>query len=98
MSCLSCVYDASFEGLIRSLHYSFDGTALEGSRQASIRPLARQNGRWFWTDFSTYQLINENGWVTKRWDDASLIPVGHSEPLDLSENGAAKLCQSGAVA
>jgi hypothetical protein len=79
------VYDASADGRIRSIHYSFDGRALEGSRQASIRPLAKQDGRWFWTDFTTYQLINENElWVTKRWDDASLIPAGHSEELDLS--------------
>ena len=77
-------YDPSSAGAIESIHYLFDGRALEGSRQASIRPLAKQDGRWFWTDFTTFQLINENGWVTKRWDDASLIPAGHSVELDLS--------------
>ena len=83
------VYDAGVDGAIRSIHYSFDGRALEGSRQASIRPQVKQDGRWFWTNFSSYQLINEaDGWVTKRWDDASLIPVGHSVQLDLSVDGA----------
>lgn len=80
-------YDPSTNGALASIHCSFDGRALEGSRQASIRPLIEQNGRWFWTPFTTDQLINENGWVNKQWRDATWEAAGHSVDLDLTASG-----------
>lgn len=78
------VYDPSTQGGIASIHCSFDGRALEGSRQASIRPLIEQDGRSFWTPFTTDQLINENGWVNKQWRDATWEAAGHSVDLELT--------------
>jgi len=71
----SAIYDPGAKGAIQSIHYSFDGKALLDSRQASIRPLAKQDGTWFWTAFTSYQLINEDGWVTKEWPDANLVNI-----------------------
>ena len=85
----NAVYDPS-DGAIRSLHYSYDGRALPDSRQASIRPLAKQDGKWFWTAFDSEKvLIDEGGWVTREWPAASLVGFGHAGELDLTENGTA---------
>ena len=85
----SAEYDPGERGAIDSIHFALDGRALEGSRQASIRPLIEQDGRWFWTPFTTYQLINENGWESKQWRNATWEAAGHSVPLDLTADGAA---------
>ena len=90
----NAVYDPS-DGAIRSLHYSYDGRALPDSRQASIRPLAKQGGKWFWTAFDSAKvLIDEGGWVTREWggeadryQGVSLVGFGHVGALDLTENG-----------
>lgn len=81
-------YDPGNLGSIDSIHCAFDGRALADSRQASIRPLIEQDSRWFWTPFTSDQLINENGWVHKEWRNASWEPAGHSVPLDLTADGA----------
>lgn len=84
----NAVYDPNADRAIHSLHYSYDGRALPGSRQASIRPLAKQGGKWFWTAFDSERvLINEGDWVTREWPTASLIGFGHAGQLDLTENG-----------
>ncbi len=74
-------YDPGSAGPIESIHYSVDGKALPGSRQASLKALAKQDGLWFWT--TNLVLINENededGWVTKDWDDGQLGPVRSGE-------------------
>lgn len=65
-------YEPGSEGAIQSIHYAFDGRALEGSRQASLKALAKQDGQWFWT--TNLVLIDEDGWVTKTWTDDQLEP------------------------
>lgn len=77
-------YNPSMQGAIESIHCAFDGRALEGSRQASVRALLQQGGRWFWTPFDDgYGLIDENGWAYREWSPASWEPAGHSVDLDL---------------
>jgi hypothetical protein len=93
----NAVYDPSAGRAIYSLHYSYDGRALLDSRQASIRPLAKQGDRWFYTAFDSERvLINEGEWVTREWggeadqyQGVSLVGFGHAGELDLTENGTA---------
>lgn len=64
------------------------GEAEDGRLEPS--PVPMQDGRWFWTDFTNYQLISENededGWVTKEWDDSQLGPISSGE-LNLVDGG-----------
>jgi hypothetical protein len=86
----NAVYDPSdgANGAIRSLYYSYDGRALPDSRQASIRPLAKQGGKWFWAAWDSEKvLIDEGDWVTREWPGVSLIGFGHAGQLDLTETG-----------
>lgn len=69
---LGARYEPGSEGAIESIHYSFEGKALEGSRQASLKALAKQDGQWFWT--TNLVLIDEGGWVAKDWTDDQLEP------------------------
>ncbi len=94
----NAVYNPRPGKAIHSLHYSYDGRALFGSRQASIRPLAKQDDRWFFTAFDSERvLINEaDRWVTREWggeadqyQGVSLVGFGHTGELDLTENGTA---------
>jgi len=72
-TCNPCICnEPGRDGAIESIHYSFDGKALEGSRQASLKALAKQDGQWFWT--TNLVLIDEDGWVTKTWTDDQLEP------------------------
>jgi len=80
-------YSPSLDGAIHSLHYSLDGRALQDSRQVAFRPLAKQDGQWFWTKWTSYVLINEGDWVTKQWPNVTLEPAGSGE-LDLTIRGA----------
>jgi hypothetical protein len=81
-------YDPRAQGAIDSIHCALDGRALEGSRQASVRALLEQDGRWFWTPFDEgFGLIGENGWDNREWSAASWEAAGHSVPLDLTADG-----------
>jgi len=72
-TCNPCICnEPGRDGAIESIHYSFDGKALEGSRQASLKALAKQDGQWFWT--TNLVLIDEDGWVAKNWTDDQLEP------------------------
>jgi hypothetical protein len=80
------VYSPSLDGAIHSLHFAFDGRALKDSRQVAFRPAAKQDGRWFWTKWTSYVLIDGGDWVAKQWPNASLEPVAGGA-LDLTARG-----------